>query len=109
MNSISVRELSALMAQSSEWVLIDVRNPAEADVAVIEGAHLVPLARIESGEGVETVRSLAGTRAIYVHCKLGGRSARAVELLAQQGIDAINVTGGINAWSQEVDASVPVY
>ena len=109
MNSISVRELSALMAQGSEWVLIDVRNPAEADVAVIEGAQLVPLATIENGEGVETVRSLAGTRPIYVHCKMGGRSARAVELLAQHGIDATNVTGGINAWSQEVDASIPVY
>lgn len=108
-NSISVRELSALMAQGSEWVLIDVRNPAEADVAVIEGAQLVPLATIENGEGVETVRSLADTRPIYVHCKMGGRSARAVELLAQHGIDATNVTGGINAWSQEVDASVPVY
>ena len=108
-NSISVRELSALMAQGSEWVLIDVRNPAEADVAVIEGAQLVPLATIENGDGVETVRSLAGTRPIYVHCKMGGRSARAVELLAQHGIDATNVTGGINAWSQEVDASVPVY
>ncbi|QNI72565.1 molybdopterin-synthase adenylyltransferase MoeB [Synechococcus sp. NOUM97013] len=108
-NSISVRELSALMAQGSEWVLIDVRNPAEADVAVIEGAQLVPLAKIENGEGVETVRSLADTRPIYVHCKMGGRSARAVELLAQHGIDATNVTGGINAWSQEVDASVPVY
>ena len=108
-NSISVRELSALMAQGSEWVLIDVRNPAEADVAVIEGAQLVPLATIENGEGVETVRSLAGTHPIYVHCKMGGRSARAVELLAQHGIDATNVTGGINAWSQEVDASIPVY
>ena len=108
-NSISVRELSALMAQGSEWVLIDVRNPAEADVAVIDGAQLVPLATIENGEGVETVRSLAGTRPIYVHCKMGGRSARAVELLAQHGIDSTNVTGGINAWSQEVDASVPVY
>ena len=69
----------------------------------------MPLATIENGEGVETVRRLAGTRPIYVHCKMGGRSARAVELLAQQGIDATNVTGGINAWSQEVDASVPVY
>ncbi len=108
-NSISVRELSALMGQGTEWVLIDVRNPAEADVAEIEGAQLVPLATIESGEGVETVRSLAGTRAIYVHCKMGGRSARAVELLAQHGIEATNVTGGINAWSQEVDARVPIY
>ena len=107
MNSISVRELSALMGQGTEWVLIDVRNPAEADVAEIEGAQLVPLATIESGEGVETVRSLAGTRAIYVHCKMGGRSARAVELLAQHGIEATNVTGGIDGWKLVAVSSQP--
>ena len=108
-NSISVKELSALLDTPGELVLIDVRNSSEADIAVIPGAQLVPLARIESGEGIDEIRSLAGTRPIYVHCKLGGRSARAVELLAQQGLEATNVLGGIDAWSQEVDTAVPRY
>jgi rhodanese-related sulfurtransferase len=44
-----------------------------------------------------------------VHCKLGGRSAKAVELLASHGIDAVNVEGGIDAWSEQIDPSVPRY
>ncbi|MFZ9282896.1 MAG: molybdenum cofactor biosynthesis protein MoeB, partial [Prochlorococcaceae cyanobacterium] len=46
---------------------------------------------------------------LYVHCKLGGRSAKALIALARHGIEGINVAGGIDAWSQEVDPSVPRY
>ena len=107
--SISVKELSALLDDGGELVLIDVRNPSEADVAVIPRSQLIPLAQIENGEKIDEIRRLAGPRPIYVHCKLGGRSARAVELLSQHGIDAINVAGGIDAWSQQVDPGVPRY
>ena len=107
--SISVKELSALLNDGGELVLIDVRNPSEADVAVIPRSQLIPLAQIENGDGIDEIRRLAGQRPIYVHCKLGGRSARAVELLSQHGIDATNVAGGIDAWSQQVDPGVPRY
>ena len=107
--SISVKELSALLEDGGELVLIDVRNPSEADVAVIPRSQLIPLARIEKGEGIDEIRRLAGDRPIYVHCKLGGRSSRAVELLSQHGIDATNVAGGIDAWSQQVDPGIPRY
>jgi adenylyltransferase/sulfurtransferase len=90
-------------------VLVDVRNPPEADVATIPGGKLIPLAQIEDGEAIDQIRGLAADQRLFVHCKMGGRSARAVELLAQQGIIATNVTGGIDAWSQQVDPSVPRY
>ena len=110
MNSISVIELKALLDSSaSDVALVDVRNPAEAEVATIPGSALIPLGQIESGEALDRLRELAAGRRLLVHCKLGGRSARAVELLAQQGIDATNVTGGIDAWSQQVDPAVPRY
>ena len=109
MKSISAQELRALLDEGTELLLIDVRNPSEADVAVIPGSHLVPLARIENGEGLDEIRRMAGHRPIYVHCKLGGRSAKAVELLALHDIDATNVAGGIDAWSRVVDSSVPRY
>ena len=109
MNSISVRELKALLDERTDLVLLDVRQQAEADVAVIQGSQLIPLASIESGDAIERIRSLANDRTVYVHCKLGGRSAKAVDLLTRFGIQAVNVTGGIDAWSQEVDASVPRY
>ena len=110
MDSISVIELKALLeSDASAVALVDVRNPAEAEVATIPGATLIPLAQIESGEALEQIRALAADRRLLVHCKLGGRSARAVDLLAQQGINATNVTGGIDAWSQQVDPAVPRY
>ena len=110
MDSISVIELKALLeSDASAVALVDVRNPAEAEVATIPGATLIPLAQIESGEALEQIRALAGDRRLLVHCKLGGRSARAVDLLMQQGIQATNVTGGIDAWSEQVDPAVPRY
>ncbi|MFM8276974.1 MAG: molybdopterin-synthase adenylyltransferase MoeB [Cyanobium sp.] len=109
-DSISVRELKDLLDRGSgELVLIDVRNPPEAEIAVIPGATLIPLDRIESGEAVEEVRRLAAGKTLYVHCKMGGRSAKALIALARHGIEGINVSGGIHAWSQEVDPSVPQY
>ena len=109
MNNISVRELKALLDEQTDLVLLDVRRQAEAEVAVIHGSQLFPLDSIESGESIEGIRSLAAGRTVYVHCKLGGRSARAVDLLTRFGIQAVNVVGGIDAWSQEVDSSVPRY
>ena len=110
MESINVTELKALLDSApGEIVLVDVRNPAEAEVASIDGSHLVPLASLESGEAIDRIRSLSEGRRLLVHCKLGGRSARAVDLLGQQGIAATNVTGGIDAWSQQVDPAVPRY
>ena len=110
MDSISVIELKSLLDGSADdLVLLDVRNPAEAEVAVIPGAVLIPLATIKSGEAIDRIRGLAESGRVYVHCKLGGRSAQAVELLAQQGITATNVDGGIDAWSVQVDQAVPRY
>jgi len=110
MNSISVIDLKALLDSAApDVVLLDVRNPPEADVATIPGGKMIPLAQIESGEAIDQIRALAGDQRLFVHCKLGGRSARAVALLAEQGIHATNVTGGIDAWSQQVDPSVPRY
>jgi adenylyltransferase/sulfurtransferase len=108
--SISVTELKTLLdQQSDDLLLLDVRNPNEAEIAHIEGAVLVPLDRIDSGEAIEEVRRLAANRQLYVHCKLGGRSAKALIALARHGIEGINVAGGIDAWSKEVDPSVPRY
>jgi len=110
MDSISVTDLKVLLdSDRSDVVLIDVRNPAESEVAAIAGAILIPLATIKTGEAIERIRGLAGEGTLYIHCKLGGRSAQAVELLAEQGISATNVAGGIDAWSQQVDADVARY
>jgi adenylyltransferase/sulfurtransferase len=55
------------------------------------------------------VRRLAEGKTLYLHCKMGGRSAKALIALQRHGIEGINVSGGIQAWSQEVDPSVALY
>ena len=108
--SITVSELKHLLDTGrDDLVLLDVRQPSEAELAVIDGSCLIPLATIESGESLDQVRALAQGKRLFVHCKLGGRSARAVQMLASHGIDAINVEGGIDAWAQQVDSSMARY
>jgi adenylyltransferase/sulfurtransferase len=111
MEEMTVTELKTLLDSGKNgFVLIDVRNPNEYEIAKIPGSVLVPLPDIESGDGIDKVRSLLvdGQRLI-AHCKMGGRSAKALGILATAGIPGINVKGGITAWSREVDPSVPEY
>jgi len=107
---MTVQELKQLLdSGATDYVLVDVRNPNEYEIAKIPGAVLVPLPEIENGSGVEKVRQLVNGHRLLVHCKMGGRSAKALGILKQAGIEGINIKGGINAWSQEVDPSVPTY
>ena len=110
LETITVMELKALLERDAGNVaLVDVRNPAEAEIVVIPSAVLIPLATIESGEAIEQIRSLAEGRRLFVHCKLGMRSAKAAQLLAEHGIQATHVTCGIVAWAQDVDPTLPRY
>jgi len=107
---ITVTELKAIIDRGAEdYVIIDVRNPNEWEIGKIPNTTLVPLPDIENGNGVETVRALLNGHKLVVHCKMGGRSLKALGILKQAGINGINVKGGINAWSDEVDSSVPKY
>ncbi len=108
--SISVQDLKSLLDSGAEdLVLVDVRNPHEAEIAFIAGAELIPLNKIESGEAIEQVRELTSGRRLFVYCKLGGRAQQALVTLKSHGIEGINVTGGIDAWAQQVDSSLPRY
>jgi adenylyltransferase/sulfurtransferase len=110
MEEITVADLKRLIDGGTvDYILLDVRNPHEVEIARIPGAVLVPLPEIENGQGVEKVKELVGDRQLLVHCKSGARSAKALGILKQHGIGGANVKGGITAWSQEVDPSVPQY
>lgn len=107
---MTVQELKQLLESgANDFVLVDVRNPNEYEIAKIPGAVLIPLPDIERGVGVEKVKELLNGHRLIAHCKMGGRSAKALGILKQAGIEGINVKGGITAWSQEVDPSVPQY
>ncbi len=97
MQTITTAELRALLAGDFQGLLIDVREPHEHAMARIEGARLIPLGKL-----MEHIESLPLDRDIYVHCKMGMRSARAVEMLMVRGFTRVaNVTGGIDAWLAE--------
>ena len=107
---ISVKDLKDLMDHGADaFVLIDVRNVNEYEIARIPGSVLVPLPDIEQGSGVQKVKELAKDHRLIAHCKMGGRSAKALKILQDAGIEGTNVKGGITAWSQEVDPNVPQY
>jgi adenylyltransferase/sulfurtransferase len=101
------KELQAARARGEELLLLDVREPSEHARAKIEGAKLVPLGQLEAR--VSELAAWRGKR-IVIHCHHGGRSARACGLLRDQGFEHVeNLAGGIDAWSQSVDPSVPRY
>jgi len=107
---MTVTELKALLdSGAKDFVLLDVRNPHEYDIAKIPGSVLVPLPDIENGDGVAKVKEVLNGHRLIAHCKLGGRSAKALSILKEAGITGTNVKGGITAWSREVDPSVPEY
>ncbi|BBA79732.1 UBA/THIF-type NAD/FAD binding protein [cyanobacterium endosymbiont of Rhopalodia gibberula] len=107
---ITVKELKKLIDHGTgTFVLIDVRNVNEYEIAKIPGSTLVPLPDIEDGKGVEKIRGLSQNRKVIAHCKTGRRSARALGILKEKGIIGVNVKGGITAWSKEVDPDIPQY
>ncbi len=111
LQEITVTELKQLLdSDADDYLLIDVRNPNEYEIAQIPGAVLIPLPDIENGDGVSRVKDLLNGHRLIAHCKLGGRSAKALAILNERaGIGGTNVKGGIAAWSREVDATVPQY
>ena len=110
MQEMTVQELKQLLDSGvKDFVLLDVRNPNEYEIAQLPGSVLIPLPEIETGKGVEKVKELLNGHRLIAHCKLGGRSAKALGILKEAGIEGINVKGGISAWSKEVDPSVPEY
>ncbi len=107
---MTVRELKELIDRGADaFILVDVRNLNEYEIAKIPGSVLVPLPEIEEGTGIEKIKELAKDHRLIAHCKMGGRSAKALSILKEVGIEGTNVKGGITAWSREIDPSVPEY
>jgi len=101
---ISVRELKLRRDNGDNFLLLDVREPWEAQTASI-GGTLIP-----QGTLPNRLSELNPAQEIIVHCRSGVRSQRAAEFLQQSGFSRVsNLAGGILAWSDEIDPSVPKY
>ncbi len=100
---LSVKQLLT----EGQVVLIDCREANEWDVAKIDGAILMPMSNWANE--IEQLEKFAG-RHVVVHCHHGGRSLRVTQWLRANGFpNAQNMAGGIQAWSEEVDSTVPTY
>ena len=103
--TITVQELKEKLERGDKIVLIDVREPWEYNIAKIPSAQLIPLGTL----GTE-YKKLDPNAEIVLHCHMGMRSMDATQFLLQQGFKNVkNLTGGINAWSLQIDPSVPRY
>jgi rhodanese-related sulfurtransferase len=105
MTDISVAELARRHAAGDDFVLLDVREPDEIATASIPWAVTIPM-----GEVPARTAELPSDKPIAVLCHAGGRSARVTAFLNQNGFpNAVNVAGGIDAWSTSIDQAVPRY
>jgi adenylyltransferase/sulfurtransferase len=102
---ITVLELRAAMDRGDDVTLLDVRERHEWQICHIDGGQLLPLSELQA-----RMHELDTSRTYYVHCKSGVRSAEAIERLQEAGFTRLkNVAGGIAAWAEQIDPTMPTY
>jgi molybdopterin/thiamine biosynthesis adenylyltransferase/rhodanese-related sulfurtransferase len=106
-STILATELKAKMDAGEDFLLVDVREPAEFEIISIPGAVLIPKGDILNGSALA---SLPQDKQIVLHCKSGVRSAEALAALKAAGLtNSVHVQGGVLAWQAQVDSSLPTY
>lgn len=103
---ITATELKQRLDKGDDIQIVDVREPVEVAIGTIPNSIHIPLAQI-----LNRMTEIDPSRETVVHCKMGGRSARAIDALKRSGFKGtlLNLKGGIIAWSNEVDPNVPKY
>ena len=106
MQEITATQLKERLDRGDDIQIIDVREPNEYEAARIPDSKLIPLREV-----VTRMSEIDPARETVVHCKMGGRSSKAIEVLRRSGFTGklLNLKGGITAWSNDVDPSVPKY
>lgn len=105
-DEVTVQDMKSALGSPEKGIrVIDVREPDEYEIARVAGVSLFPLSRLG-----QQFTELDPNQQIYIHCKAGKRSMKALEFLRQQGFKYVkSVKGGIDAWSDQIDAGVPKY
>jgi len=102
--AISVEELKKKLDAKADIFILDVREPHEYQICNLKG-YLIPV-----GDLPKRVNELDSSREIIAHCKVGGRSAKAVNFLRRSGFKKVyNLTGGITEWAEKIDRTMPKY
>jgi sulfur-carrier protein adenylyltransferase/sulfurtransferase len=106
-STITARDLKTMMDNGDNIFVVDVREPNEYEIVSIPGATLIPKGEFISGAALE---KLPQDKRIVLHCKSGARSAEALAVVKDAGFaDAVHVGGGVLAWVNQVDPSLPTY
>jgi adenylyltransferase/sulfurtransferase len=106
-STITATELKDMLDRQEEIFLVDVREPNEYEIVSIPGAVLIPKGEFLSGAALEL---LPQDKRIVLHCKSGARSAECLAVVKDAGFsDAVHVGGGVLAWINQVDPSLPAY
>ncbi|OLT30203.1 adenylyltransferase/sulfurtransferase MoeZ [Actinomadura sp. CNU-125] len=106
-STISVHDLKAMQERADDIFLVDVREPNEYEIVSIPGATLIPKGDFLNGSALE---KLPQDKKIVLHCKSGVRSAEALAVVKNAGFaDAVHVGGGVVAWVNQIDPSLPSY
>jgi adenylyltransferase/sulfurtransferase len=105
-DEVTVQEMKKALEDPALGIrVIDVREPDEHQIAHVKGVPLFPLSALQ-----RQFTELDPNQQIYIHCKSGVRSLRALQFLREQGFKYVkSVKGGISAWSEEIDHNVPRY
>ncbi len=102
---ISVKDLKAMRDRGEDFVLVDVREPHEFAICALPDSVKIPLGTLP-----QNLNKLSTADEIVVHCKMGGRSAKAVQLLRDAGFKKVrNLAGGIDRWATEIEPGMPRY
>jgi len=106
MEEITPAELKQRLDKGDDIQIVDVRENNEVAIGRIPNSIHIPLGQI-----LARMNEIDPTRETVVHCKMGGRSARAIDAMQRSGFQGklVNLKGGILRWSDEVDPSVPKY
>jgi sulfur-carrier protein adenylyltransferase/sulfurtransferase len=106
MQEITATELKQRLDNGDDIQIVDVREANEVAIGKLPNSIHIPL-----GQVLDRMSEIDPSRETVVHCKMGGRSARAIAALKQQGFtgNLINLAGGITAWSNDVDPTIPKY
>ena len=105
-DNVTVEELKERIDRKADFVLVDVREPSEADICRIPGAQLIPLGQLNERYGEIPNNG----REVIIHCRSGMRSARAAHFLKNRGYSNVhNLEGGILAWIDRIDPTLTRY
>jgi sulfur-carrier protein adenylyltransferase/sulfurtransferase len=106
-STISAKDLKGMLDRGEDVFVVDVREPNEYEIVSIPGATLIPKGEFLNGSALERMPQ---DKQIVLHCKSGARSAEVLAVLKAAGFsDAVHVGGGVLAWVNQVDPSLPTY